>query len=111
MTLLDGLRLLLAGVMMVAGVMHFVAPRTFEKMVPSYLPWSRALVAVSGVCEIALAVLLLVPQTRWYGAIGLMALLLAVFPANVHVALQQIPMAKKPVPPWMLWARLGTAAK
>ena len=106
MTLLEVLRWLLGALMIGAGVMHFVAPRGFDSIVPDYLPAHRALVYVSGACEIGLAVLLLVPQTRFYGALGLMALFVAVFPANVHMALHKIPLGKLKTPAWMLWARL-----
>lgn len=106
MTLLDVLRVLLACLVFGAGVLHFVSPRSFEKIMPPYLPAHRALVYLSGACEMVLAVLLLVPQTRTVGAIGLIALFIAVLPANVHMARQQIQLGSAHLPPWLLWARL-----
>lgn len=69
-----------------AGVMHFRSPRFYERMMPSYLPWHKPLVLVSGVCEIFLGVLLVIPRFTRAAAMGVIALLLAVFPANVEMA-------------------------
>ena len=70
----------------VAGVMHFVVPEAYVQVVPPVLPAPLALVYLSGVAEVALGVGVLVPQTRRYAAWGLIALLIAVFPANVYMA-------------------------
>ena len=67
------------------GVQHFIATDFFMKIMPPYLPAHRELVLVSGVFEIALGVLLLIPQTTRLAAWGLIALLIAVFPANVYM--------------------------
>ena len=76
---------LLAVFMTGAGIMHFVTPEFFLKIVPPYLPAPKMLVLVSGACEILCGVLLLVPPfTRW-AAWGVMALLIAVFPANIYL--------------------------
>ena len=69
------------------GVSHFLRPDFYARMVPPYLPWPLGLVYLSGVCEIALGILLLVPKTTWLAAWGVVFLLFAVFPANVHMAL------------------------
>ena len=76
---------LLAIFMIVAGVMHFVNPAFFIKAMPPYLPLHKGLVLVSGVCEILLGILLLVPKTSRLAAWGIVALLIAVFPANLYV--------------------------
>ncbi len=90
-----------------AGVMHFVTPQFFIDIVPDYLPAPAALVAVSGVFEILGAIGLLVPMTRRFAAFGLIALFIAVFPANVHMALHQItPTGAPTLPAWLPWARL-----
>jgi uncharacterized membrane protein len=68
-----------------AGVGHFLATDGYAKIVPSYLPNHRALVLISGVFEVALGLLLLVPGTSRIAAWGLIALLIAVFPANVFM--------------------------
>ncbi|WP_321170889.1 DoxX family protein [Halobaculum rubrum] len=71
-----------------AGVLHFLAPKPFERIVPRELPAPRALVYLSGLAEIALGVGVLVPRTRRRSAKGLVLLLLAVFPANVNMAVR-----------------------
>jgi uncharacterized membrane protein len=70
-----------------AGIMHFVIPRTYESIVPEYLPARRALVQASGVAEIAGGLAVLHPRTRRAGSLFSIATLLAVFPANLHMAL------------------------
>lgn len=70
-----------------AGAMHFVIPRTYESIVPDGLPARRALVYASGVAEIAGGLAVLHPRTRRLGSAWSVATLLAVFPANVHMAL------------------------
>ena len=81
------MRRLFGPVFIFAGVMHFVKPRTYESIVPDYLPASRALVYASGVAEIAGGASLLHERTRRVGSWWSIATLIAVFPANVHMAL------------------------
>ena len=69
-----------------AGVNHVVMPDFYVRIMPPYLPWHLELVYLSGVAEVALGALLLVPRSRSVAAWGLIALLVAVFPANVHMA-------------------------
>jgi uncharacterized membrane protein len=76
---------LLAIFMIAAGTMHFVNPEFFLKIVPPYLPFHKELVLVSGVCEILLGILLLIPKNSQLAAWGIIALLIAVFPANVYL--------------------------
>jgi uncharacterized membrane protein len=67
------------------GVLHFVAPKPFDSIVPAELPGSaRFYTVASGVGEVATGALLLVPRTRRIGALAAVALYLAVFPANVN---------------------------
>jgi uncharacterized membrane protein len=68
-----------------AGIGHFLAPGFYMKIMPPYLPLHRELVLASGVAEVVLGVLLLVPKTSRFAAWGLIALLIAVFPANIYV--------------------------
>jgi uncharacterized membrane protein len=73
----------------VAGVLHFVIPKTYESIVPDYLPAHRKLVYASGVAEIAGGAGLMCPDgvaRRWAGR-WLIATLIAVFPANLHMAM------------------------
>lgn len=72
-----------------AGVMHFVHPGFYIKIMPDSLPWHEELVVLSGVCEVLLGLLLLIPRVSRWAAWGIVALLIAVFPANVHVYLNQ----------------------
>jgi uncharacterized membrane protein len=67
--------------------MHFVIPRAYESIVPDYLPAHRALVYVSGLAEIAGGAGVLHARTRRIGSWWSIATLIAVFPANVHMAL------------------------
>ncbi len=80
-------RVLFGAFFVVAGVTHFTNRDFFTSIVPPYLPWPELLVYVSGVAEIALGVLLMVPATTRIAAWGLIALLIAVFPANIHMAM------------------------
>jgi uncharacterized membrane protein len=78
---------LLAGLLAAAGAMHFAAPDPYIRIVPRALPAPGALVALSGVAELACAVLVAVPRTRRIGGWATAALFVAVFPANVRMAL------------------------
>ncbi|HYH58276.1 MAG TPA: hypothetical protein VD790_03530 [Thermoleophilaceae bacterium] len=70
-----------------AGVMHFVIPRTYEAIVPDSLPSKRELVYASGVAEIAGGLGVMHPRTRRAAAWWSVATLVAVFPANLNMAL------------------------
>lgn len=108
--MMTALQWLLAAVMVFAGVMHFVSPRGYVKIMPGWLPAPKALVAISGLFEILGGVGLLIPATQRFAAWGLIALFVAVFPANVNMAINRIPLGKKPMPTWALWARLPLQA-
>ncbi|HZH32233.1 MAG TPA: DoxX family membrane protein [Pyrinomonadaceae bacterium] len=90
------------------GLYHFVNPSLYLRMMPSYLPWHLFLVYLSGFFEAGLGLMLLVPRYTRLAAWGLIALLVAVFPANVQMALnpQQFP----DIPPAALWLRLPLQA-
>ncbi len=100
------LRWLLTVGMVGAGLNHFVAADTYVAMMPSALPAHRALVYLSGIAEIAGGLGLILPATRRWAAWGLIALLVAVFPANVNMAINHLPLGERVVPTWALWARL-----
>ncbi|MBT9392249.1 DoxX family membrane protein [Hymenobacter sp. NST-14] len=97
-------RLVLALLFLNAGLLHFLRPEGFVRIVPPYLPQPLLLVYLSGAAEIAGALGLLVPATRRWAAGGLVALLVAVFPANVYML--QTGGAGLSVPEWALWVRL-----
>ncbi len=71
----------------IAGVMHFLKTRWYERIVPPFLPAHRALVYASGVAEIAGGIATMHPATRRAGSLWSIATLIAVFPANVHMAI------------------------
>ncbi len=97
----------LAIAMMVVGALHFLRPKPFVRIVPSYLPAPLLLVYVSGFFEILGGVALLIPETRSWAAWGLIALYIAVFPANVYMLTHNISLdPDKPIPRWALWLRL-----
>lgn len=89
-----------------AGTLHFLHPETFAKIVPPFLPWPIALVFVSGAAEIAGGVGLLVPALRRAASWGLVALLVAVFPANIYMAVDRVQVSASAIPGWLVWARL-----
>lgn len=70
-----------------AGINHFANHKFYVSIMPPYLPFHAALVSLSGVAEIALGILLLIPRFSRLAAWGLIALLVAVFPANLHMVL------------------------
>lgn len=95
---------LFAGLFVLAGLNHFINPKFYLRIMPPYLPWHLPLVYLSGVAEVVLGVMLLLPRVRRLAAWGLIALLVAVSPANVHMALH--PEQYPEVSTILLWARL-----
>lgn len=69
------------------GVMHFLKPRIFLGIMPKFLPFPLQLVYISGACELLFAILLAIPATRYWGAWLIILLLVAVFPANIQMAI------------------------
>ena len=97
-------RHLLGVTFMAAGALHFVRPRMYEAIMPRYLPAHRELVYASGVAELAGGVGVLHPKTRRAAGWWLIATLVAIFPANVEMAVHAERF--KQFPPAALWARL-----
>ena len=89
-----------------AGIKHFTNPAPFVAIVPQFLPAPLMLVYVSGVFEILGGLGLWIPRLRFWAAWGLLALLLAVFPANINMAIHRIPFGDAQLPVWALWVRL-----
>lgn len=96
----------MAGFYLLAGVMHFVNPGFFRRIVPPYFPksWVNPLVVLSGIAEIILGVGLTFSLTRSHAAWGVIALLIAVFPANLYH--YQSGGAGMKIPKWALVIRL-----
>ncbi|MGB7684496.1 MAG: DoxX family protein [Solirubrobacterales bacterium] len=102
-------RTALAAFFTFTGTMHFVRPRFFEAIVPPAVGNEREVVIVSGLAEIVGAAAVLHPGSRRLGRWWLLALLVAVFPANIHMAVnpEQVEgLDLRRVPRWALWARL-----
>jgi uncharacterized membrane protein len=105
-------RILLAAIMVTMGILHFTHGATFASIMPEYIPWHLPLVYLSGVIEAALGVALLFERTRSFAAWGLIALFIAVFPANINMALNPdleiagLPPGMPQPPAIALWLRL-----
>ena len=102
------LKILLAVFFVVAGINHFRQTDFYLRMMPPYVPSHLAMVQISGVAEIALGLLLLIPAASRTAACGLIALLIAVFPANLQMALH--PETFPEFSPRALWLRLPLQA-
>jgi uncharacterized membrane protein len=98
------LRIVFALFFIGAGVNHFIRTDFYLRMMPAYVPMHLTMVQASGIAEVVLGLLLLVPQTTAIAAWGLIALLIAVFPANVQMALH--PETFPEFQPTALWLRL-----
>jgi uncharacterized membrane protein len=99
-------RTILAALFLVSGLLHFIAPRMYLHIMPPYLPRHLVLVYMSGAAEIFGGLGLLIPATRPAAAWGLVALLIAVWPANIYMAI-----AHRPIPGilgqnWAQWLRV-----
>ncbi len=97
-------RHLLGVLFILAGVNHFVNTAMYVSIMPPYLPWHVELVYLSGMAEIGLGALLLPRRYAKFAAWGLIALCVAVFPANLQMALHADLYAS--LPTWGLWLRL-----
>jgi uncharacterized membrane protein len=104
------LRVLMSAFVIVAGTLHFLSPAPFIKIVPDYLPAPALLVYVSGFFEILGGIGLLIPPLRRAAAWGLVALFIAVFPANVNMAVNDIVLQGIPHIPLLYWLRLPLQA-
>lgn len=100
------LRVVLAVCIVVAGVLHFAVPEPFIKIVPDALPEPRAIVYISGIFEILGGIGLLIPPISRRVAWGIIALFIAVFPANINMAVNNIHLDGVPDSPWFQAVRL-----
>lgn len=101
---------LLAGFFILAGANHFRVPDLYLPMMPDWLPWHRALVAASGVAEMLGGIGMALPKWRRVAGWWLIAVLAGIFPANVNMLLNDVPLAGKHLPAWILWTRLPLQA-
>jgi len=88
----------------VVGVNHFLDPAWFIRIVPPILPFKMTLVYVSGFFEILFGIMLIIPKTRYIAGWGLILLLIAVYPANIYLALTN--GAAMGTTPIIAWGRL-----
>ena len=103
-TLKLSIRIFISTLFIISGCSHFLFTDYYLKIMPQYLPWHLLLVRLSGILELALAILLLFPKWKKSAGIGLIVLLIAIFPANIQMAIHPDLYAK--ISPWLLWARL-----
>jgi uncharacterized membrane protein len=89
-----------------AGVLHFLRPAMYMKIMPPYVPWPLVMVYLSGAAEVAGGIGLLIPALRRSAALGLVALLIAVFPANVYMATNPADAGAAAFSQAALWGRL-----
>ncbi len=103
-----GVRWLVTAAMVGIGVLHFTSTDAFVSIMPPFIPFHRAMVWISGAAEIALGLALAPEKTRRLASYGLIALFIAVFPANIYMAVAHVQPAgvTDPVPAWAAWARL-----
>jgi uncharacterized membrane protein len=99
-------RVLLAVFFIGAGFLHFVFPEPYLRMVPPLLPRPEVLVWISGVAEIIGGIGLLLPQWQRSAAWGLLFLLIAVFPANIYIAVAHVHFSGLLGQTWAQWLRL-----
>lgn len=101
-------RFLLAGFFVLAGLNHFINPALYLKIMPPYLPCHLFLVYLSGFFETALGAMLMIPKYTRAAAWGLIGLLIAVLPANIHMAINA--ELYPAISPTALWIRLPLQA-
>ena len=94
-------------VYVLAGALHFIKTDVYLRIMPPYIPWHLFMVRASGVLEILGGLGLLIPQTRRAAAWGLVALLIAVFPANIYMATNPIDTGAESIAPLFRWGRLA----
>jgi uncharacterized membrane protein len=108
-TLTDKGAFALTMMFVLVGISHFAKPEKLEAMIPQNWPYRRAMNYISGAAEIILGILLLFTATRTWAAYGLLLLLVAVFPANIHVAYHKPNLYNisrlffQPVYMWWVW--------
>jgi len=76
---------IMGGLYILAGLLHFIKPRVYMKIMPPYLPYHKELVYLSGLCEMGFGAMVLFPSTQSVGAWGLIITLIGVFPANIYM--------------------------
>ncbi len=83
-------RYIICGLFLVTGILHFIKPQMFVKIMPNYIPWHLGMVYISGAAEILGGLGILIDKTQLWAGWGLILLLIAVFPANINMAFESI---------------------
>jgi len=94
----------MAGLYVLAGLNHFRNPRLYQRIIPPYFPYPKTLNIASGIAEIALGLALCFPSISEYAAIGIILLLIAIFPANIFMYTND--KAGMGLPKWVRLLRL-----
>jgi uncharacterized membrane protein len=95
-----------SAIFIASGFLHILHPEPYLRIMPPALPWPRALVSISGVAEILGGVGLLLRRVRRAAALGLVVLLVAVFPANIYMAAAHVSFPGFLGESWVRWTRL-----
>jgi uncharacterized membrane protein len=99
-------QIILSAIFITTGSLHFLMPQLYLKIMPPYLPVPLVLIYISGAAEILGGIGLFIPNARRAAAWGLIALLVAVMPANIYMATAHIPFPGIMGQSWAQWARL-----
>ena len=102
----DRMRVAAGLAFILASIPHFTSPERYLPMMPPFVPAPEAMIVVSGVAELIGGVGMLIPRTARIASWWLALLLLAIFPANVYVAIRGVNAAGLPSSPWYTWSRL-----
>ena len=92
-----------------AGINHFIMPKFYLKITPPYLPFPKTINIIAGVVEVLLAIMLLIPDLSHWAAWGIIALLVAVFPANIYHyqkskgKMKRITLIRMPIQGLLIW--------
>lgn len=99
------MRLGLALALVFTGIDHLVTPQRYLAMMPGFVPFHDAVVAFTGLCELAGAVGLMIPRLRWLAGVMLAIYFVAVFPANIKNAVEGLAVEGLPTARWYYWIR------
>lgn len=95
---------LMAAIYILAGLNHFRVPRLYIRIIPPALPSPNTINSISGLAEVLLGIALCIPLLSQWAAWGIIALLIAIFPANIYMLTNA--KARMGVPKWLLLLRL-----
>ncbi len=90
----------------VAGLLHFIIPEFYLAMMPTFIPFQQFFIVISGIAEVAGAIGIQIPRLRKFAGIGLIVLLVAVFPANIYVAVSNPTIPNLEYSVSSMWLRL-----